>query len=113
DRERRPAFACGVGDGYGSVIWIQWEPKILGHTGTEPLAVYVQSHVLRRMLERLSSAKDRNFVHRLLIYSLAQPKVIRREAEDYWVECRDVEGNRLGYLIASINDGKVIIRTFL
>ncbi|GET28013.1 hypothetical protein [Prolixibacter sp. SD074] len=109
---RRPAFQ--VGFAVEDFVPLQLKAEIL-HLETseypEPLNVYIQSHALRRLGERVDLLAPGEL--RWCMYdSLAQPAVIPYRHNSYLIEYRML-GYKIGYLVADLVKSKLIIRTFL
>ena len=73
--------------------------------------VYVQTHALQRLAERLDciSAGARSLY---LCLSLAEPCVQHEKDGVFLIEYR-LRGRKVGYLVTEINDGALVVRTFL
>lgn len=109
---RRPAYQ--VGFALDHFVPLQLKAEIL-HLETaeypELLNVYIQSHALRRLSERVDLLAQGEL--RWCMYdSLAQPTVIPYRHNSYLIEYR-VLGYKIGYLVADLMKNKIIIRTFL
>jgi hypothetical protein len=113
DGEKRPAFQAGEWFGDEGFVWVEWPGSLVGRPADEKLPVYVQSHVLHRLFDRLVLPQDRWMVHYDMIVSLRRAKIIQWEKDFFWIEHTDHVNNRLGYLIGNVVDQKVLIRTFL
>ncbi|HEV8608418.1 MAG TPA: hypothetical protein VGQ99_24005 [Tepidisphaeraceae bacterium] len=113
DGEKRPAFQAGEWFGDEGFIWVEWPGSLVGRPPHEKLPVYVQSHVLHRLFDRLVLPQDRWMVHFDMVMSLRHAKIIQQENDSFWIEYTDHLNHRLGYLIANVIDEKVLIRTFL
>jgi len=73
--------------------------------------VYIQTHALRRLSERLDCA-DSNSLQRNLFFSFENPYVSRQENGSFLIEYK-LHGIKAGYLVADIQDDALVIRTFL
>jgi hypothetical protein len=73
--------------------------------------VYVQSHALERLRERLSPVRAHH-AHMWLCLSFAQPSVFSSSSGGPMLAYR-IAGQTLGYLPLSIEKGKVVVKTFL
>src|SRR5258705_4547836 len=104
DGEKRPAFQAGEWFGDEGFIWVEWPGSLAGRRPAEKLPVYVQSHVLHRLFDRLVLPQDRWMVHFHMVLSLRHAKIVQSENEFHWVEYTDHLNHRLGYLIASVID---------
>jgi hypothetical protein len=118
DGHSRPAFQCGQPFGPKGIHWICWPRHLVGFDEQgHPLPVYVQSHALNQLCDRLALID--NGKHMLIEYlwqSLLTPRFCKREGEahtehlliEYWFDC-----HKLGYLPAIAQPDKVVITTFL
>lgn len=79
--------------------------------GLEELPVYVQSHALHRLEERLDCT-DRSSQQYNMYLSLDEPEVVRGPTGK-WLIKYQLKGFHLGYLMVDIVDGILIVRTFL
>lgn len=112
DGSRRPAYQ--VGFAVEHFVPLQLKAEVL-HLETseypELLNVYIQSHALRRLSERVDLLAPGEL--RWCMYdSLLQPTVIPYRHHSYLIEYR-VLGYKIGYLVADMMKRKIIIRTFL
>jgi hypothetical protein len=76
-----------------------------------PLDVYVQTHALLRLKERIDCLSPGIEQYNLFL-SLKNIKAHKGSAGNYFIEYRLFE-TKAGYLLADIKDGVLIIRTFL
>jgi len=108
----RPAFHVG-GCYAGQVHWAHWPAELLGLPADHPpLPVFLQSHALHRMFDRLPIGHE-SAIHLQMVISLCQPKIQKREPNgNIWVECTCPDGP-LGYFVGDVIDGAVLIRSFL
>ncbi|MBI4726776.1 hypothetical protein HY768_06080 [candidate division TA06 bacterium] len=110
----RPASrACWAFCGSG-IVKAVLQPSQLGVRGSFadlPHEVFVQSHALQRLEERIDGVPT-GLLHYSLFQSLQQPKAINDGQGNILVEYR-IFNAKAGYLIADIKDGRVVIRTFL
>ncbi|GET24079.1 hypothetical protein [Prolixibacter sp. NT017] len=109
---RRPAYQ--VGFAIEEFVPLKLKAEVL-HLETaeypELLNVYIQSHALRRLSERVDLLAPGEL--RWCMYdSLAEPTVIPYRHHSYLIEYR-VLGYKIGYLVADLMKRKIIIRTFL
>lgn len=110
----RPAFRIGIPLWEGNVNWVSVKTSMLGswyHGRAEEIEVYIQSHALFRLNERLD---------------LMAPEYINYVLWDNTVEIKEfviyhnyllfpfkLYGIKVGYLAASIVEDKLLFRTFL
>jgi hypothetical protein len=94
--------------------WISCPAADMGLGGDAEWPVYVQSHALKQLHERLDVDKDdQGCIEYYMATSLEKPNVIERQRSgDLLVEFRLVE-HRVGYLVVTPSDGRLIVRTFL
>jgi hypothetical protein len=118
DGKARPMFRVGrIGRSTREVQWVSWDGSVpLGGQPVRTYPVYVQSHALRRLRERVRLPHVEPWLEPWLGDSLAEPNVVERQGADLLVEYR-IKHWRLGYLIATPardQDGEacVAVRTF-
>lgn len=109
----RPVFRVGGQNLSGDFEWARMKVVDLGINssfGNMKLPVYIQSHVIHRLYERLD-CKIPASLHYFLYRSVAAPKIIQYNGNafiEYYLD-----NDKLGYLKAEIVDGLILIRTFL
>ncbi len=105
----RVPYSCPQG-----LFWVEWPSELLGRTaGEPPVPVFVQSHALRAVAERLKVCDDGEWLmHQHMCHSLAAPVVTRRDGPDVWVEFR-IADVKVGYLVCRVAGPRVVVRTFL
>lgn len=117
--EPRTYFRCGQPDVGSGVQWLSWDRKILDSVGircdADSLPVYVTSHVLRRLSERLGVIETWDpFLQFCLWLSLAAPQVVQTDAvEESVLVSYLLNEHKLGYIPCSVRNGKVVAETFL
>ena len=112
DGHRRRAFQVGVPKQLNGIEWMKCDGAPFGHGG-HPLPVFLQSHALRRLRERLAGTFDTEVALQMgLTCSLLEPTVVERSGEDYLISFH-FYGIRVGYLVARVVDEKLLITTFL
>ncbi|MDD5569670.1 MAG: hypothetical protein PHD97_00770 [Bacteroidales bacterium] len=116
DGNTRPAIRVGWGISYPEphIDYISIKPKDLNidnHFSELPLEVYIQSHALQRLAERLDCMIP-GIVHYFVYESLKEVKLCRSHNGNFLIEYR-FWGIKAGYLVGNISEGKIIIRTFL
>lgn len=79
--------------------------------GLEELPVYVQSHALHRLEERLDCTERDSQQYNMYI-SLQEPEVVKGRNGKWLIKYR-LKGFHLGYLVADIVDGILVVCTFL
>jgi hypothetical protein len=75
------------------------------------LEVYIQSHALERLYERMDGAMT-GILHIHVYDSLKKPRVCKNRKGDLLFEYK-IHGEKAGYFTAEIVDGKIILTTFL
>lgn len=111
DGESRPAFQSGASFGVRGVAWIELPAKLLGADASGSCPLYVQSHAIRQLHERVPIS-DAGLVHDAMWQSFAEPRIVRNRRGQTLVEYRFFQ-HRLGYFLIEPVDGNVLARTFL
>ena len=73
--------------------------------------VYVQSHVISRLAERLDGVEP-GVLHFSIFSSICEPKVCKSRSGFLMFEY-EIFGNKAGYLLGEVVDEKIVIKTFL
>ncbi len=73
--------------------------------------VYIQAHALQRLSERLDNIHT-GVLHNFLIESLIHPVVHRDAYKNIFIEYR-LDYKKVGYLLITFSDAKIIVKTFL
>ena len=110
----RPAFRGGLPINKNEIAWVKIKASELGNKSAFAnleLDVYVQSHALVRLKERLDVFIEPE-LHLFLLYSLNVPKIIINHQNRCLIEYT-YDNSKLGYLVAEVVDGVVLIKTFL
>jgi hypothetical protein len=95
-----------------NVQWISWTREQLDREGgPEHYPVYVQTHALHQLHDRLNLPSIAPVAECWMCESLRAPVVVERQGNDLLVEYR-VQEHRLGYLIVTPLRDKVVVRTF-
>lgn len=111
DRGSRPAYrAAEITNGKG-VRWMSWTAETLGRAGPQEYPVWVQSHALRRLHQRVNLPACEPFVEAWMLVALETPNIVERSGDDLLVEYR-IREDRLGYLVVTPLDDCVVVRTF-
>ncbi|MDR1224326.1 MAG: hypothetical protein LBL07_15815 [Tannerella sp.] len=76
-----------------------------------PVCVYIQKHAVDRLMER-TWCPFPNWIHSCLAKAMFDPKVVRLPDNRFLFEYHIV-GIKIGYLLATLVDGALLIRTFL
>lgn len=110
----RPAFRIGFVQDKDGVTWMKLKAAKLGNNSSFAdlaLDIYIQSHALLRLKERLDGFIDPE-LHSNLFLSLLMPRVVENFQGKSLIEYRFYQ-DKVGYLVAEIVDGAVLIKTFL
>ena len=111
----RPAFRVGFPNVNEGISWAQIAPSAWGseeEDADKKLDVYIQSHALIRMRERIDGLPEPMCVLNLNQSINVNPVVTVREDKDLLIEYR-IEGLKIGYVVATRQKDIVVIRTFL
>jgi hypothetical protein len=102
---RRQVYRAAV-PSTGGIHWVSWTAEHLGQfvepcNAQEQYPVYVQSHALRQLHERVDFAPAKPFIEAWLCQSLAAPKIVETcGGGDLLVEYR-LKTFRIGYLVVT------------
>lgn len=114
DDTKRTVIRMGYAfPGYG-IDWLSMKPSelnIQGYDSDNPLDVYIQTHALHRLAERIDCFPIGS-VHYNMFQSFKFPKVFYDLHGNTLVEFRFFH-TKAGYFRIDVIDGKIIIRTFL
>lgn len=115
DGVTRPAVRlCWAPSILGRVEYMTVEPAALGLSSDEftaPLDVYVQSHALKRLSERLDCEAD-DTLHTDICVSFLLLHAVRQDDGSFLIDYL-LDQTKAGYLVADILDNALVIRTFL
>jgi hypothetical protein len=112
DGKPRPAFQCGTPWSLKGIRWYEIDGRALGLDGARSYPVYLQAHALRRLRERLApSLIPETVITMGLMWSLPESTVVRRGG-DYLIAF-SLTGIRVGYLVARVVAGLLVVTTFL
>ena len=114
DGKSRPVFRVGWSFPGIDVDWISIQPKTLGIKNSFadlPMAVYIQSHALQRLEERLDCLHV-GLIQFNLFDSLKNITIANEPNQNILIEYK-IYGMKAGYLRADIVEGVILIRTFL
>ena len=112
--QTRPAFKLGWAQSHFGVKYPRLRPSELGIKENFldiPLDIYIQSHALQRLSERLD-CMSKVLVHFFVIASVCTPLIAYDTLGRLLIEYRIAE-YKAGYLRADIVNGCILIRTFL
>ena len=114
DNNYRPATRISVGlsqRGIGYFAFKLEEKEILLTNNKSGMGIFIQAHALHRLKERLDCLNPILF-QAFLISSILEGKIYKDENGTYLISF-NVQEIKIGYLIADLNNGNLIIRTFL
>ena len=114
DGKMRPATRLCWVRAYTGILLPFLKPSLLGigaGISDDPMPVYIQSHVLRWLLERIDSIRP-GIAQYNMYASFNEPKVYFDNYQNLMIEYRIFE-TRAGYFRIDVIDGKVLVRTFL
>jgi hypothetical protein len=106
----RAARMSGTTD--GTVNWLSWDGAQFGGTAGKEYPLYVQSHALRQLQQRVNLPPAMPYLQTWLGESLAEPNIVERQGENLLVEYR-IKEYRIGYLVVTPLSDAVAVRTFL
>ena len=109
----RPVYrlAWGMAEPDVHLDYIAVDAAALGLPGKECFPVYLQSHALNRLSERMDGV-SRSLLHYFIWDSFASLIVCRNQEGALLFEYR-LGGLKTGYFLGDIEDGRLILRTFL
>lgn len=110
----RPLTRVGWAVGKIGVKWISIKAdffNIKSAFSKLPMDVYIQSHALQRLSERIDCL-DTGFIHLNMYESLCEPKIFYNSTNKTLIEFR-IFNTKAGYFLTEIIDGIVVIKTFL
>jgi hypothetical protein len=117
----RPMHRVGTPNEWNGIAWASWSRAVLrGHWAEQvgiadggEWAVYVQSHALKQMRDRLNVYAYTDWAEHWMYMSLKTPKIVSRLSGGDLLVAFEVMEKRLGYLVVTARDGWVAVRTFL
>ena len=115
DGKNRPAYRVGWAYPKAGVIWASITAQELGkkHPFAQlPMEVYIQSHAIIRMRERLDTFHPFHLNTLLCSVSVGEKEVVPLSSGRVLVACYE-QKVKLGYFLTEIIEGVVVIRTFL
>lgn len=114
DDNYRPAVRLCMGLSQRGLGYFQFNPEQIKISLTKKdsdLGIYIQAHALQRLKERLDCLGS--FWQQLhLINSLLDAKIYKDEKDTYFIAFK-INEIKIGYLLADLNQNRLIIRTFL
>jgi len=113
DGHKRELLRAGWADVLGGINWISIPPGKIGFEspGEENLPVYIQRHALNRLNERLGLHKG--LIHESIAETLLAESSKWYRKNDKTMVPLEIFGKKLGYLLISTEQQKIIIRSFL
>jgi hypothetical protein len=113
DGKVRPAFQFAIPLELKGINWAEADGGAFGLVSSQMYPIYIQSHAIRRLRERLSTTFFPEFTIQLgLMNSITDLAVIERQGDRCLIEFK-LCGIRIGYLASRVVDGKIVIVTFL
>ena len=109
----RPAYQVGWPQSQTGVSYAELDPTLFGSEfdGLDKASVYIQTHALNRLAERLDSLEKQELLSSVYA-SLLDPVVVRQEKGKILLSYR-ILSTKMGYFTAEYIDGAVLIHTFL
>jgi hypothetical protein len=95
-------------------IWSKVKPSIIGFPAGAleiPLDVYIQSHALKKLQERIDITPG--IMHSIAFLIFHQDEIPHHFAGGKSLVEYRVSDEKVGYFVVTINDAKLVIRTFL
>jgi hypothetical protein len=114
DEKTRPVVRLGYSFPNFGIEYITIKPSdlnIINPIDDIPLDVYIQTHALLRLSERIDCFMT-GTLHFNMFLSFKEPKVFYDSHNNILIEYR-FTGTKAGYFLVDIIDGKIVIRTFL
>lgn len=114
DDIRRPITRLGYAFPNSGVEYISIKPSALNIDNSFadiPHDVYIQSHALQRLTERIDCFPTGS-LHHHMFQSLKEPSVFYDSHKNILIEFRYFD-TKAGYFSVDITEGKIVIRTFL
>ncbi len=114
DNIPRPVIRVGYAFPDFGIDWVSIEAsdlKFAGYSSDNPLDVYIQSHALQRLSERIDCFHTGS-LHYNMFLSLKFPKIFYDSNHNILIEFRYFEV-KAGYFLAEIIEDKILIKTFL
>lgn len=110
----RATVRVGWGFNQEGVIWCLCSSALFGlpeNDGSDKLPVFIQTHALQRLEERLDCVHD-NLATYYIYEAVTDGIIIKRPDNNFLIEYK-FNKKKAGYLLAGIYGDKVVIRTFL
>lgn len=111
DGNNRTVFRLGMIDNSMQLDFVSVNSEMLDLPAGALLPVYVQSHALARLIERMDGV-TKGFLHFNMYHSFKNLTICKNKKGDWLFEFI-IAGIKTGYFKGDIVDGKIIVRTFL
>lgn len=114
EQEKRPAYKICWAKNQAGIESALLSKELFGlksNDSNTSMEVYIQSHAIIRLCQRIDCV-DESVIFFWLLTSLFEPHILKGDDNKFLIEY-GLLGIRLGYLVADIDDGIVLIRTFL
>ncbi|MDD5185758.1 MAG: hypothetical protein PHS84_10915 [Paludibacter sp.] len=114
EKGSRPVYRVGFPGTDEGIIWAALAPATWGsrdEDADKKLDVYIQSHALRRLKERIDGLPEPMCILNLNQSINVNPVVLIRNNE-LLIEYR-IDGLKMGYVVATLQKNTIVIRTFL
>jgi hypothetical protein len=113
DGKSRRAFQGAVPWQLEGIRWLECDGGPLGLDSGRMYPVFLQSHALHRLRERLASSRMTEVALQLgLMCSVAEPTLGEKQGDSYLIAYH-LRGIRVGYLVAQVIEDRLIVTTFL
>lgn len=112
DGADRPVYRVGRATAGPEVKWIAWPGASIGRKPSE-CPVFVQSHALRQLAQRVNLPEAAPYLQAWLADSLEYPLIVERRRDGTLLVEYRIQEHRLGYLVAKPVEDMVVVRTFL
>lgn len=114
DGGQRPMWRVGTNNEWDVVRWVSWDGATVGHPEwAGEIPVYIQSHALRNLRQRVNLARVNPYLEYWLYMSLKNPTIVERQGEDLLVAFELMDCYRVGYLVVTPTPNAIAVRTFL
>ncbi len=114
DNIKRVAYRVGWAEGDKGVSWLSLRPSDLNlptSIKSMEIPVYIQSHALIRLKERLDSVGANSILHHGVYEAIHNPKILILKSGTILMEYK-LLNLKLGYLVLDFFEGMAVIRTF-
>lgn len=108
---RRPCYRFQVGNVDGQIVNLAIKRELFGFKGT-PVSVYLQVHALNRLAERIDT-QIIGITLGMCIAELIKNPVVHDEGEGRYLIDVLIDGIKVGYFVANLVEGILLIKTFL